>query len=227
MDTQRQHPRLVVFDVNETLSDLRPLGDAFVAVGAPGHLVDHWFSSVLRDGFALSLAGTCPDFAELGRSVLAGLLAGHPLRIEADAAVEEIMKAFARLPVHPDVADGIRALRGGGLQVCTLSNGGTAFADAMLTSAGVRDLVDPLLSVRDAGAWKPLPRAYQYAARATGVDARDLLLVAVHPWDCDGALRAGLRAAWINRTGAPYPPIFGTPDYTAGSIIELAEQLTG
>lgn len=219
--------RLIVFDVNETLSDLRPLAGAFVAVGAPGHLVDRWFSSVLRDGFALSIAGTCPDFAELGRAVLAGLLAGHPLRLETDAAVEAIMAAFARLPVHDDVPDGIRALRAAGLRVCTLSNGGTAFADAMLTAAGVRDLVDPVLSVRDAGAWKPLPDAYRYAASATGVAAADLMLVAVHPWDCDGAMRAGLRAAWIDRTGAPYPPMFATPHITAHSIVELAAQLSG
>lgn len=225
MAIQDRPAPLLVFDVNETLSDLGPLADAFVAVGAPGHLVDHWFSSVLRDGFALSIAGTCPDFVELGRSVLAGLLAGYSLRVEASAAIEEIMAAFARLPVHPDVADGIRALREGGLRVCTLSNGGTAFADVMLTSAGVRELVDPLLSVRDAGAWKPLPRAYHYAARTTGVAVADMLLVAVHPWDCDGAMRAGLRAAWIDRTGAPYPSMFVTPDYTARSIVELAEQL--
>ncbi|MGI8625308.1 MAG: haloacid dehalogenase type II [Geodermatophilaceae bacterium] len=216
---------LVVFDVNETLSDLGPLADAFLAVGAPGHLVEHWFSSVLRDGFALSIAGLCPNFADLGRGVLAGLLAGHPLNVQPGEAVEQIMSAFADLPVHPDVADGIRDLHEAGLRICTLSNGGTAFADAMLTQAGVRDLVDPLLSVQDAGAWKPVPRAYRYAAEATEVAAGDLMLVAVHPWDCDGALRAGLRAAWIDRTGAPYPSMFTRPDLTATSIPDLAAQL--
>ncbi|MBA3338962.1 MAG: haloacid dehalogenase type II [Geodermatophilaceae bacterium] len=225
MALQDRAERLVVFDVNETLSDLGPLADAFVSVGAPGHLVNHWFSSVLRDGFALSLAGECPDFAELGRSELRGLLSGYPLRTGADAAVEAIMAAFAGLPVHPDVADGIRALRDKGLRVCTLSNGGTAFADALLTHAGVRDLVAPLLSVQDVGAWKPRRAAYEYVTRATGVAAADLLLVAVHPWDCDGALRAGLEAAWINRTGVPYPTVFTTPSYSAASIVELAEKL--
>ena len=226
MDTKDRPAPLIVFDVNETLSDLGPLADAFTAVGAPGHLVDHWFSSVLRDGFALTIAGECPNFADLGRGVLAGLLAGHSLNVASDAAVEQIMSAFAALPVHSDVAQGIRALDAAGLRVCTLSNGGTAFADAMLTRAGVRDLVDPLLSVQDAGAWKPLPRAYGYAAEATGIAAADLMLVAVHPWDCDGAMRAGLQAAWIDRTGAPYPPIFATPDRTATSIVDLAAQLS-
>jgi 2-haloacid dehalogenase len=217
---------LIVFDVNETLSDLRPLADAFVEVGAPSHLADHWFSSVLRDGFALSIAGQCPNFADLGRAVLTGLLAGQPLVTDRDTAVEQVMAAFADLSVHPDVADGIRALHEAELRVCTLSNGGTAFADVILTKAGVRDLVDPLLSVQDAGAWKPLPSAYRYAAEATAVPAAELMLVAVHPWDCDGAMRAGLRAAWIDRTGAPYPPMFSTPNLKASSITDLAAQLS-
>ncbi|MGI8723640.1 MAG: haloacid dehalogenase type II [Geodermatophilaceae bacterium] len=226
MATQDRPAPVLVFDVNETLSDLGPLAAAFTAVGAPGHLVDHWFSSVLRDGFALTMAGSCPNFAEVGRGVLAGLLSGQALNVAPDAAVEQIISAFAELPVHSDVAEGIRTLHAAGLRVCTLSNGGTAFADAMLTRAGVRDLVDPLLSVQDAGAWKPLPSAYRYAAEATGVAVADLMLVAVHPWDCDGAMRAGLQAAWIDRTGAPYPPIFATPDRTATSIVALATQLS-
>lgn len=226
MATRDRSAPLLVFDVNETLSDLGPLADAFTAIGAPGHLGDHWFSSVLRDGFALSLSGQCPNFAELGRAVLAGLLAGRPLHVQPEAAVEQIMAAFAELPVHSDVASGIRALHAAGLSICTLSNGGTAFAETLLTRAGVRELVDPLLSVQDAGVWKPFHQAYRHAAEATGVAAAELMLVAVHPWDCDGAMSAGLRAAWIDRTGAPYPPMFSTPDVTASSILDLAAKLS-
>ncbi len=226
MDQVGQPPRLVVFDVNETLSDLAPLTAAFIAVGAPGHLVDHWFTSVLRDGFALTIGGQCPDFADLGRAVLAGLLPRHELTLEPPAAIESIMTAFAKLPVHADVAPGIRALHAAGVRVCTLSNGGTAFADSLLSRAGVRDLVDPLLSVQDAGAWKPLPRAYRYAAEATGMPAADLMLVAVHPWDCDAAMRAGLQAAWIDRTDAAYPATFARPELTARSIVDLAALLS-
>lgn len=226
MDRVGQPPRLVVFDVNETLSDLAPLTAAFIAVGAPGHLADHWFSSVLRDGFALTIGGQCPNFADLGRAVLAGLLPRHELTQKPHAAIESIMAAFAELPVHADVAPGIRALHAAGMRVCTLSNGGTAFADSLLSSAGVRDLVDPLLSVQESGAWKPLPHAYRYAAEATGMPAADLMLVAVHPWDCDGAMRAGLQAAWIDRTGAAYPATFARPELTPRSIVDLAVRLS-
>ena len=54
----------------------------------------------------------------------------------------------------------------------------------------------------------------------------DAMLVAVHPWDIDGAARAGLATAWINRNGGVYPTYFRSPDLRPRSLTELAEQLT-
>lgn len=50
----------------------------------------------------------------------------------------------------------------------------------------------------------------------------DMLLVAVHPWDIDGAARAGLHTAWIDRTGASYPSYFRTPELIASSLRDLS-----
>jgi 2-haloacid dehalogenase len=52
------------------------------------------------------------------------------------------------------------------------------------------------------------------------------MLVAVHPWDVDGAARAGLRTAWIDRGGSRYPTHLLAPELTATSITDLARQLT-
>jgi 2-haloacid dehalogenase len=51
------------------------------------------------------------------------------------------------------------------------------------------------------------------------------MLVAVHPWDTDGAGRAGLATAWVNRTGATYPSYFPAADLEVTSLTELAEVL--
>ena len=53
----------------------------------------------------------------------------------------------------------------------------------------------------------------------------EAMLVAIHPWDIDGAARAGLGTAWINRTGSPYPGHFRAPDHTAASLVDLAATL--
>ena len=51
------------------------------------------------------------------------------------------------------------------------------------------------------------------------------MLVAVHPWDTDGARRAGLASAWVNRVGGPYPAYFLTPSLDVVSLLDLALQL--
>jgi 2-haloacid dehalogenase len=219
-------PAVVVFDVNETLSDLHPLADRFADVGAPRHLAPTWFAGVLRDGFALTAVGDRADFAEIGRGVLRPLLDGVPLDRDPDAAVEHVLTGFLALPVHPDVPDGVRAMAGDGLRLVTLSNGSAAVAEALLGSAGLREAFERLLSVQEAGVWKPVAAAYAFAARECGVAPEQMLLVAVHPWDVHGAHRAGLRTAWVDRAGSgAYPGHFDPPDLVVRGIDELAREL--
>jgi 2-haloacid dehalogenase len=223
----RTAPSVIVFDVNETLSDMSPLGDRFAETGAPASLARLWFTTLLRDGFALTAAGDNSAFAEIGAEALRGLLTGLDLRMEADAAVEHIMQGMAGLELHADVADGVSSLKAAGYRLATLTNGSTDVAENLFTTAGIRDSFDLLLSVDDAPAWKPARGAYDFAAAACGTDPEQMLLVAVHPWDIHGASRAGLGTAWINRSEAPYPAYFAEPDYTVPSLPELARTLSG
>jgi 2-haloacid dehalogenase len=220
-----RRPAVLVLDVNETLSDLGALGERFEDVGAPADLARTWFASLLRDGFALTAAGDSEPFARIASEVLRVSLHGLALSRGTEEAVEHVMAGFARLPVHLDVPSGIRALDRSGIRLVTLSNGSASVAEALLDRAGVREHVEAFLSVEDAGRWKPAAVAYGYALEQCGVDATDAMLVAVHPWDIDGAARAGLATAWIDRTGSPYPSYFRAPDLVARSLTELAEQL--
>jgi len=218
-------PSAVVFDVNETLSDMRPLAQRFADVGAPAHLSALWFATVLRDGFALAAAGSQQPFARVAAGALRTLLPTPGLNRDLEAAVEHVMAGFSQLAVHPDVPDGVRGLRDAGLRLVTLSNGSSQVAEQLLSRAGIRDCFDLLLSVEDAGAWKPVRGAYEYAAEACGARLADLMLVAVHPWDIDGAARAGMRTVWINRSGAAYPDYFNPPTHTVSALPDLPERL--
>ena len=218
-------PSVIVFDVNQTLSDMSPLAQRFADVGAPAHLAPLWFASLLRDGFGLAAAGAQQPFAALGADVLRGVLHGVDLDRDVDDAVEHVMSGFSELSVHPDVPDGIRALRAAGRRLVTLSNGSAQVAERLLSNAGIRDRFEALLSVEDAGAWKPARAAYQYAARVCGTSLEEMMLVAVHPWDVDGAARAGMATAYIDRSGAPYPASLTAPSMRAGNLTDLADQL--
>ncbi|UGY94611.1 haloacid dehalogenase type II [Streptomyces gobiensis] len=218
---------VLVFDVNETLSDLTPLRARFEEVGAPAHLLPTWFAGVLRDGFALTAAGAYADFAAVAREVLRGLLRGlAEWSGDADTAARYVLDGFADLEVHPDVPDGVRALRDAGFRLVTMTNGSSALTERLLARAGLLDRFELFLDVSGPRRWKPAPEAYHYAAEGAGVRPDEALLIAVHPWDVDGALRAGLGGAWLRRGAAAYPEVMSAPTCTAEDLRELAETLT-
>jgi len=222
-----RRPSLIIFDVNETLSDMSPMAQRFTEVGAPSHLAKVWFAGLLRDGFSLTAVGVNESFAGVAAEGLRVALDGESLDRSVEEAVQHVMEGFPGLPVHPDVPAGVRALADDGLRLVTLSNGSTSVAGALFDRAGIRQHFEALLSVEDAPLWKPAAAAYAYALEQCVVDPVDAMLVAVHPWDIDGAARAGLATAWINRSGGPYPHHFRAPDLSVGSLTALAHELAG
>lgn len=219
--------KAVVFDVNETLSDMTPLRGRFEDVGAPAALMPVWFAGVLRDGFALTAAGAYADFADVARDGLRALLTDLDGRgaDEADEAAGHILDGMDSLPVHPDVPGGVHTLRRAGFRLVTMTNGSPDLTDGLLKRAGVRDQFDALLGVSGPRCWKPAPEAYRYAVRRAGVRPGEALLIAVHPWDVDGAQRAGLAGAWLRRGTSHYPETMSRPKWIAEDLEELAESL--
>ena len=219
-------PPVVVLDVNETLSDLTALRRRCTAVGAPPGTLDLWFAGVLRDGIALAAVGGFATFAEIGRDLLIDMLRRQSA-VEAppEEAADEVLAAFTHLDVHPDVPDGLRRLHAAGVRLVTLTNGSAALTEVLLVRAGLRDLVDLVLDVEAVRRWKPLPEAYRHAVGTAGVRPEDAALVAVHPWDVDGARRAGLVGAFLGRGGHQYPAHLPPPRVRGASLPDVAAAL--
>lgn len=230
MEATRSDPSaLVLLDVNETLSDTSALGPVLAGLGAPEHLGPTWFASVLRDGFALTAAGAPAPFAAVAAAAARSMLEAHLAPSALDEAVERLVAALGTLPLHPDVAPGLAALAGAGTRLVALTNGSAEVASSLLERGGVREHLEDVLSVQDGdGAWKPAASAYAGACSALAADAGSAVLVAVHPWDVDGAARAGLRTAWVDRSrSATWPVVFTAPGLTVGGLGDLADALAG
>jgi 2-haloacid dehalogenase len=180
---------------------------------------------MLRDGFAVTVSGRPASFKDIGADVLRGLAAGVD-GVDADAAIEHVLGSFATLDLHTDVAEGLRELHSRGTRMATLTNGSAAIPEPLLSRAGVDNVMERFLSVDDAGIWKPHPDSYRYAIEVMGAAAPDTMLVAAHPWDVDGAARAGLATAYIDRKGMPYPSHFERADLEVGSLVELASAVS-
>lgn len=195
-------------------------------VGASAGLLPVWFAATLRDGFALTAADAYADFSAVAIPTLAAMLAGvETLRGHAQEAAEHVVAGMAHLDLHPDVAPGLQRLADAGVRIVTLSNGAAAVAESLLQRAGLRHLVEDCLSISDAGRWKPAADAYAYAVRRCAAEPGELALIAVHPWDIDGAHRAGLRTGWLCRDRRGYPPFFLAPEATGHDLPALAGAL--
>ncbi|MEV6940755.1 haloacid dehalogenase type II [Streptomyces sp. NPDC051172] len=217
---------VLVFDVNETLSDLTPLRTRFEDVGAPGHLLPTWFAGVLRDGFALTAVGAYADFADVARDGVRAVLSGlEGWAGDGEAAARHILDGFADLGVHPDVPDAVRNLSDTGYRLTAMTNDSVALTERLLDKAGVLDRFEALSDASGPRCWKPAAAAYLHAVERVGVRPDQALMVAVHPWDIDGTQRAGLHAAWLRRGASVYPQTMTPPNYSARHLQELADVL--
>jgi 2-haloacid dehalogenase len=95
----------------------------------------------------------------------------------------------------------------------------------MFANAALLPLLEHRLDVTKPGHWKPHRSAYEYAAETCGVPTERMALAAVHPWDIDGAKRAGLQGWYVDRRRTPYPKTFLAPDLIVTDFEELAQQI--
>jgi 2-haloacid dehalogenase len=216
-------PLVIAFDVIETLFPLEPLRQRMIAAGQPGHLLELWFTRLLRDAFALAAAGGYHPFAELATHALASA-SGHTLPGET---VQAIIAGLTELDPHPDVEPAMRRVHDAGVRVITLTNGSAHTTTALLRRAGVEQHVDRVLSVDDVRRYKPASQVYQHAASTCQVPPRRVALVAAHAWDTHGARAAGLVTGWVSRLESRYPNVFTAPDVTGNDLVEVVDGLLG
>ena len=224
--------RALAFDVFGTLVDWRSgVADAFRAsglAGDPEELADAWRARY-RPILAEVNEGTRPwgNFDELHLVTLGDLPAERGL----DLPVEErrrLVGAWHRLDPWPDVRAGLEALRRRRV-VTALSNGHVALLVDLARHGDLR--FDCVLSAELAHAYKPAPEAYLTAARLLGVEAAELMLVAAHAWDLEGARDAGLRTAFVHRPmeSGPGSAVGARPDadVSVSDLRGLADRLPG
>ncbi|MCW2539963.1 MAG: haloacid dehalogenase [Frankiales bacterium] len=145
-----------------------------------------------------------------------------------EAELAELARCWRYLPPWPDSVTGIAALRRHYI-VGPLSNGHTAL---LLDMAKAYDLPWDLVLGSDIGrAYKPDPVAYRTPAQILGIDPGEVMLVAAHNGDLQGARDAGLATAFVARPTEHGPgqtrDLTATSDWdaVADSITSLAVQL--
>ena len=221
-------PSVLVFDVNETLIDIEALSPLFEQILGDARAVREWYGQLVTYSMTSAFSGCYVDFFTLGQGVLRMLGEIHGAGI-SDGDLDRIKQAMMTMPAHPDVADGLAALRDGGFRLVTLTNSPpNPGGPSPLENAGLGAYFERQFSVDACRTFKPARDVYEYACRELGVAPADCMMVAVHVWDLIGAQSAGFSAALITRPGNAPLPLDGFPQPTlvVSDLRQLAAQLT-
>jgi 2-haloacid dehalogenase len=214
--------RVIAFDVNETLLDLRSLDVPFAEMLGSASFRPQWFAQMLQLSFVGGLTGEYVDFTSAQRAALrmTAIRAGRDV---SDEQVTEMVDRMKRLPAHPEVTGALARLKQTPLKVVALANSELEVVEAQLTHAGIRAPFDAVISADGVGRLKPAPEPYVAVARRFDVAVSDVRLVAAHGWDISGAMAAGCTAAFVARPGALLSPLGRQPDIVGSDIAEVVD----
>jgi 2-haloacid dehalogenase len=210
-----------VFDAYGTLFDLTSasrrcrdaLGDKAEAMSAL------WRSKQLDYTWLRSLMGRHAEFWQVTGDALDYAMA--QLGFADPALRERLMDAFLNIEAYADARAVLERLRRARRPAAILSNGSPSMLDAAVTSAGLGQLLDHVLSVEDVGVYKPDRRVYELATRRLAVPAEQVCFVSSNGWDAVGAASFGFKAVWANRNGAPRERLPAQPVAVIDSLAEL------
>src|SRR5713226_8326388 len=195
--------------------------------GKGNQLAQIWRAKQLQYSLMRSLMGRHRDFWGLTEDGL--IFAAKNLNLDLTVEKrEQLMGAYLNLAACPDVKPGLEALKKEGVKLAILSNGEPKMLEAAAKSAGIRDLLDDVISVEEVKVFKASPRVYNLAAERMKVSNPELGFVSANNWDALGAVSAGLRTFWIQRSAAEVPEELGFQvDTIVKALTDLAPLLRG
>jgi 2-haloacid dehalogenase len=143
------------------------------------------------------------------------------LGIDQPGLRERLMVLYLQLATFPEVPETLRRLKEAGMRLAILSNGSPRMLDAVVTGAGIDALLDAVLSVEEAGIYKPHPKVYQLAVDRLGVPVRAIAFQSSNAWDAHAASAFGMQVVWCNRYDQRRERLPGEPDREIRSLAEL------
>jgi 2-haloacid dehalogenase len=220
---QFKNVKALAFDAYGTLFDVFSV-TALCETLFPGkgnQLAQIWRAKQLQYSLMRSLMGRHRDFWGLTEDGLVWASKNLQLDLTADKK-KQLMDAYLSLSAFADVKPGLEALKAQGVKLAILSNGEPKMLEAAAKSAGIRDLLDDVISVEEVKIFKVSPRVYWLATERMKVSNSELGFISANSWDINGAASAGLNAFWIQRSAAEVPEELG---FQAGAVVKAITEL--
>ncbi|MFV5695653.1 haloacid dehalogenase type II [Flavobacterium sp. LB3P122] len=220
-----QRPKVLFFDVNETLLDLNMMKKSIGgALGDHPELMSLWFTTMLQYSLVTTVANQYHDFGKIGAAAL--MMVAHKNGIDiTDKQAKDAVAAILSLPAHPEVKEALLLLKKEGYKLVAFTNSSNKAVETQLKYAGIHDLFNDVLSIEDVGKFKPHTDTYNWAARKMGLKPNECMLIAAHGWDVAGANWAGWQTAFVSRPGQQLFPLANLPEINEENILSVAQKL--
>ena len=229
----KREVRVLLFDQYGTVVDMQSglaeVARPFLASkgwdGDPHRFVTWWRRTHYENSMidALCDRGHTP-YRQIGHRAVSHVMDRCGIAYTQDE-VRALVAAIERLKPFDDVLDALDRLRRAGLRLAILSNGDRDMLEAAKPHIGFD--FDAVISVQQAGYFKPHWKTYATAAECLGEDRSSIMMVANHAFDCIGAKAYGMRAAFIDRRRRPYGDTPHQPDLVVADFAELARTMAG
>ena len=218
--------RAITMDLDDTLWAIEPViiraeGKLWSWLGEHFPRITETFSPEesyeLREQVMQKHRDQSHDFRFLRKTVLEHMAqsVGYSCDL-VDDAFDVFDRARNDVEIFPDVLPALEALCVH-FSLVAVTNG-----NADLERIGIQHLFHDVVTAVDVGAAKPAPSIFLEAVDRAGVGAEETLHVGDNPEiDIAGAQAAGLRTAWINRSGDGWPEDVHPPDAIVSSFAEL------
>ena len=222
--------RAVVFDAYGTLFDVYSIGALAEKLypGQGGAIANLWRDKqieytrliTLSDPHSIGGSQHYRSFWDLTRAALRYTLQRLKLN-ESAANLDALMQQYAELEAFPENIGVLQTLKLRGLTTAILSNGSPDMLDSAVTSAGMTNVLDRIISVDTVRRFKTSPESYALVQQIIPVERQEILFVSSNAWDALDATWFGFTTLWVNRQGLPYEAIGPRPSYTGVDLREV------
>ena len=210
-----------VFDAYGTLFDFATAarGCRDVLGDQTDRLTALWRDKQLQYTWLRAVQNRHADFWQVTGDALDYAL--ETLALDRPGLRDRLMNLYLTLEPFPEVPDVLWRLKDAGMRMAILSNGSPQMLTPLVRNARFETLLDAVLSVEEAGVFKPHAKVYQLAVDRLGLAAGEIAFQSSNAWDAWGAKAFGMQVVWCNRYGQRPERLPGTPDREIKTLAEL------
>lgn len=179
-----------------------------------------WRDKQLEYSFRRGLMQNYENFSVCTRDALEYTCIFYKFELSSEQK-QTLLESYRTLPAFNDVEESLTRLKAAGFALFAFSNGSADAVETLLVAAGIRGFFAGVVSVDDLKSFKPNPAVYSHFLRKSRA-SNDAWLISSNAFDVIGAISAGMRAAWVQRSpDAIFDPWGIDPTTVVKSLTEL------